>query len=589
MSRLPAVQPDQTAFIHPPLNSFDTLLPTYKACLDCHGSDPEKVASVTKSGKDINVVHDWQVSMKAFAAKDPLWRAQMEYELLEHDSSSLDNCLRCHAPAAYHKALFEGRSFKLGDLTADSLALEGVQCASCHQMSTFDAVNGQHLYASDGTMKGPYTQPFSGPMEDLFGWPVEYDPHMRTSEACKSCHTVLIEKSDGNIIAEQATYYEWLHSDFEKEQKECQSCHMPYVFDSVKLATEYPFIEGRSPFARHQFLGANHWMLKAMREEFDTTANDIPDPVWEDRFPAHENFLKNSAEINILNSTLGLDNHILVDVEVINHSGHKFPTAYPSRKAVAEILAIHTVNGDTVFHSGDPQKVLAGVDKQAHFNSITQQDQAQIYEFLTLDSDGQTNYSLLSAHSIIKDNRIPPRGFRAYQNDTFGIKGFASADPDYQNGSGRDRIQYLIGFDEDGAYEIQVHLYYLNITQDWLHALTRTKHPLALAIQSYSQREPPLTYIDGDTVLQYMTSINDPLSGDGIRLFPNPVRAGKQINVSLKDDIHSLRIINLQGLQVSLKQVGESVLLPGDLQPGVYLLIVNEEYIKRLVIESVDN
>ena len=82
-------------------------------------------------------LHTWQGSMMAQAARDPLWAASMTVALQDSvwllgNANAGDLCIRCHSPAGWTG----GRSDppNLTALDPASGDMEGVNCASCHQM-----------------------------------------------------------------------------------------------------------------------------------------------------------------------------------------------------------------------------------------------------------------------------------------------------------------------------------------------------------------------------------------------------------------------------------------------------------------------
>ena len=69
-------------------------------------------------------------------------------------------------------------------------------------------------------------------MHSVTGFEQEQAAHIRESELCATCHTLITEAlgPDGPVIGslpEQMNYQEWRHSAFSGERRSCQSCHMP--------------------------------------------------------------------------------------------------------------------------------------------------------------------------------------------------------------------------------------------------------------------------------------------------------------------------------------------------------------------------
>ncbi|MBK8266963.1 MAG: dockerin type I repeat-containing protein [Planctomycetes bacterium] len=84
-------------------------------CGSCHGGAP-------------NVGTDWDGSLMAQAARDPLFWAALD--IAEHDAPGIgDTCIRCHAPQGW----IEGRATPTDGSGLDYNDREGVSCSICHR------------------------------------------------------------------------------------------------------------------------------------------------------------------------------------------------------------------------------------------------------------------------------------------------------------------------------------------------------------------------------------------------------------------------------------------------------------------------
>ena len=163
--------------------------------------------------------------------------------------------------------------------TLGDLARDGVTCTVCHQIAadrlgTRESFNGNFVVSpplANGRRRafGPF-QPDAGRrriMSSVTGFEQEQAAHIRESELCASCHTLITNAigPDGRVIGslpEQMNYQEWRHSAFFAERRSCQSCHMPPASGPVRVASVLG--EPRDRLARHTFLGGNAFMLRLM-------------------------------------------------------------------------------------------------------------------------------------------------------------------------------------------------------------------------------------------------------------------------------------------------------------------------------------
>ena len=104
-------------------------------------------------------------------------------------------------------------------------------------------------------------------MQSVTGFVQAEAPHMKQSELCASCHTLITDAygPDGEVIGslpEQMNFQEWLHSDFPREQRSCQSCHMPRADGPIRAASVLG--DARDSLARHVFVGGNAFMVRML-------------------------------------------------------------------------------------------------------------------------------------------------------------------------------------------------------------------------------------------------------------------------------------------------------------------------------------
>jgi len=267
---------------------FNDLFAGSGECTVCH----DNITNV--QGESVSISNDWRSSMMGNAAKDPFWKAKVSHEGLvnpNHAEVLEDVCLRCHAPPGHYNAHHNGQPlYSMAEMGNDPLALDGVSCTVCHQITSESMGNfsGNMEIGLDKKIWGHYEDPLTMPMFNNTGYTPEYGNHIKDSRLCGSCHTLLTNTVDlsgeptGTEFVEQAIYQEWDNSDFSEEGISCQSCHVPEITDEVVISSMPPWYnEGRSPFGKHHLAGANVFMLKLMKENIDElgiTADEVLKP-----------------------------------------------------------------------------------------------------------------------------------------------------------------------------------------------------------------------------------------------------------------------------------------------------------------------
>ena len=532
-------------------------------CVNCHAPDPEGEALVDETGHTVSPVTDWQATMMANSARDPFWQAKVAHEGLvnpDHRESIENVCTACHAPQGFHEAHLTGTAgpngYTMEDLADDALGLDGVGCAACHTIDDINLAgrsNGDLPINPENVAWGGFENPWDGLMSGQTGFIPVYGEHMRNSEVCASCHSLYVHTQDlggeetGQVYFEQTTYLEWVNSAFNAENVQCQGCHMPLVEGGAIAATQPNWLFPQR-FGKHHLVGGNAFMLKLMRDNAVTLELSASPAQFDSTIARTERSLQNeTAQLHALQlpSQAG---EWLFEVEVENAAGHKFPSGYPSRLAFLEFVLVSSA-GDTLFHSGkwSPEEGVFGRDAayEPHWNEISSEEQVQVYETVFGDVSGTPTQLLERASVLLKDNRVPPRGF--YSNhlayDTVRFGPMAELDVDFnhyrnadgsvgEEGSGTDRLVYRIA-DGSGATSVQAHvrLHYIAVPARWVSGMFEYSDQ-SEAIATF---ESMFNASDRTPVLMKSTTVSGWMGYDGEseqwRVAPNPVAEGQLIRL----------------------------------------------------------
>lgn len=540
------------------------------ACVECHGSDPAGIASVAGEGQDVNVVDDWRATMMANSAKDPFWRAKVSHEVIvnPHLQNEIETtCTACHAPMGHFEAMFHGDThYSIAQMLNDSVAMDGVSCVACHQMSADglgDFFSGQLFYDTNRVAYGPYISPLSSPMIESSGYTPVYSEHINDAGMCAGCHTLLTETVDmsgvltGGFFVEQATYHEWLNSVY-NDDVSCQSCHMPRIDGPVRLAAGYD-TEPRSPFALHYFVGGNTYMLELMRDHRADLKIDATAAQFDSVLARTTRLLQQQT----LEMALSLTNRTLdtafFHLNLQNLAGHKFPSGYPSRLAFVEFI-LETEQGDTLFASGllDEERRIINRDPtfEPHYDIIREESQVQIYEMVMVDVEGNVTTILQRAQTQAKDNRIPPIGFTTSHitYDTAQIVGAAFNDLNFNRnpkaeGTGADELRYHVSL---GGYAGEITasatVYYQALPPRWMDEMfAETSPEIDYFRNLYEGKSPDPILISSATLIDGPSGRPEVDIFESLELYAVDGRiyfdGGRQT-------IHTLRAYNLSGQMV---------------------------------------
>ncbi len=252
-------------------------------------------------------------------------------------------------------------------------------------------------------------------------------------------------------------------------RQSCQDCHMPGTYKGQPLTfrianiedTTYPFVDWRAAdkditlkvrdYSRHTLVALNLFtnqmfqqfncvMGNALGDYMYPSALDFSTPITGlvTNMNSSLDLAQDTADVDVLaiNKTAAtLD----VSVKVTNKAGHSFPSGVEFRRAFLELVVLDAhgrplwasgrTNAKGEIVEGLTNKVLPteyftndprlGQNFQPHYFQgaagqtgfpLTQPYQAQIYEELVKDSDGQLTNSFVRLDEHVKDNRLLPLG-----------------------------------------------------------------------------------------------------------------------------------------------------------------------------------
>ena len=592
-------------------------------CSGCHGHDPAMLGNITEGGWDVNPTDFWRSSIMANSARDPFWRAKVTHEVAVNPGNQIeleDKCTACHAPMGKFNAHMSGFDhYSFAELLADdSVAVDGVSCSGCHQQSPVgigNSFSGELTYVTD-TIFGPFgggkdEMPIVGqPMTSFVGFEPLYGAHIQESELCAGCHTLITNTADlegnatGNTFVEQATYHEWLNSDYANDvspiQEECQGCHFPRLDEEVLISANYAWLEPRGPIGLHYMVGANTFMLEMLRDNAEVLGATATTEQFDSTIVRTLDMLQNQSVDLLLEENGVVNDSLVLTVRLENNVGHKFPSGYPSRRAFIEFTVIDP-EGNTLFQSGKMQEdyeVFGQNDTyEPHYDVITDAQQVQIYEQVLGDVNGNVTTVLERADEHLKDNRLVPKGFSTSHSayDTTSIGGLAQFDLNFnfdadEEGSGTDEVTYKIDLDGlSGDFTVSAKLFYQSAPPKWMEEMFSISTPqIDLFKAMYEEQGAAPVLIDEMEINVNVTSVEE-MVAEQIQLYPNPTVDGL-VRIQFENGFtnpvnYSLFFSNGQLIETGqITRDGMQFQLPE--AQGTYLMVFNvngTQFSKRLL------
>jgi len=599
-------------------------------CAQCHSAG--NAAFISTSGEDVSPSVTWRSTMMANSSKDPLWQAKVSAEVNANPALETiieDKCNTCHTPMGRTEAIYHNlQYFSFEDALSDQLSLDGVSCTLCHQIQEHElgsenSFSGGYRIMDEHFIFGPYQSPTTMPMFNQVGYTPVYSNHINVSELCATCHTLFTPYVDnqgeiGGYFPEQTPYLEWKNSVYSSTNIECQSCHMPTIEESMKISSRPMWLTTlRSPIWKHDFVGGNlllHKIFREFRDEIEINASyDHLDSTSSKTLA-----LLNEKTVNLSFAQEIFDDTLEISVKIENLTGHKFPTGFPSRLSWLHVL-VKNQEDNTIFESGnwDENGEIIGVDEEfePHHQTIRHENQVQIYQSLMQDVDGNVTYTLLRGSEYIKDNRIPPKGFRSdIENyEDIAIIGNANNDPDFNlnstglEGTGADEIVYKIPISElDQQFNVKVELRYQTVSPGFLNNLFSYSQNKVMTFKQY--------YNSIDVTPILIKSLSGNITKTNIKQnikavpqkyglmnnYPNPFNASTIIEYLIKaPSYHELYIYNINGRKVKTLYEGtcpageKKIVWDGrdnnskNAPSGIYICCIkfnDEIYTKRMVL-----
>ncbi len=495
---------------------------TSDRCLACHN----QITTVT--GKDISIGTEWRATIMANSARDPYWQGSIRRETIDHPENTRDiedECSACHMPVTRYEAKIKGDKGEVFNFLPfnehhkdSGKAEDGVTCSVCHQI-TNKLLGQKESFSGEFVIDPPadkHNRPEYGPFDvnraqqlimdsSTGGFRPTEAKHIRESALCATCHQLYTTaRGEGGkkigTLAEQMPYLEYLHSDAPKTNT-CQTCHMPEVKEPAQISSVLGPL--RVGMRQHLFLGGNFFMEQmlnryrddlnvwALPNELTTAANDTV------RFLQSE-----AARVEVRNMQVS-GGRLQAEVFVQNLTGHKLPTAFPSRRAWLH-LTVKDRDGKTVFESGklNDDGSIVGNDNDAdksrfepHYREITSADQVEIFEDILKDSQNHVTTGLLAAIGFLKDNRILPSGFEKATAETdIAVVGDAKDDPAFTGGG--DTVRYNVPYGAaSGPFHVEAELLYQPIGFRWAHNLAGYKAAEPQRFVSYYEADSRKTAI----------------------------------------------------------------------------------------------
>lgn len=181
----------------------------------------------------------------------------------------------------------------------------------------------------------------------------------------------------------------------------------------------------------HIFVGGNSWVPKIIQDARWRLSSPDDAAALDATALEAQSMLRRAASLELAIADDGDEK--LVNVRVINETGHKLPTGYPEGRRMWLNLRAYNADGELIYESGayDPTTGVLTEDTASKVYEVKQGLTPELAAVVGLEAGPTFHFALNNA--TIKDNRIPPRGYTVAAFDRPGLRpvGAAYADGQY--------------------------------------------------------------------------------------------------------------------------------------------------------------
>ena len=288
---------------------------------------------------------EWQGSMHAYAAEDPVFLAFNARGQRETNGELGDFCIKCHAPVAVALGLTED-GLNLAELPAET---KGITCWFCHQVEAVEGTHNNPLrLAMDAVLRGSISDALEPDAHEVGASDLFSRNHVDSSSMCGACHDI-VSPAGAHV---ERTFAEWQASFYGDPDPEdltrpaiwglgCSECHMSRTTGAI---ANYPGVRGDRSRHGHSFVGT------------DVALTDFPDaelgPVLRAEQLAE---IEDQRRTSLCASLCVREEGPGAEVTVWLHNegaGHSWPSgATPDRRAWVELIARDDAD-QTLYSSG---------------------------------------------------------------------------------------------------------------------------------------------------------------------------------------------------------------------------------------------
>jgi hypothetical protein len=288
----------------------------------------------------------------------------------------------------------------------------------------------------------------------------------------------------GQLFPLERTFDEWANSAYATPEgvfapqfagdkpdgtvRSCQDCHM---HRAIGLAAEDAFNPIRRDcvttgcLPEHDLTGGNTWVPQILQDTRWRLHSADEAAYLDGAVLRARAMLARAATLTVTLEVSGT--HQMATVRVINETGHKLPTGYPEGRRMWINLRAFDGDGALVYQSGayDPATGVLTEDPASKVYETVQGLTPALAAALGRPELAGESFHFVLNNTVVKDNRIPPRGYSQIAFDQPGLRPVGAT---YADGQYWDDTMYTL---PGAAERVAVTLYYQTSSKEYIDFL----------------------------------------------------------------------------------------------------------------------
>jgi hypothetical protein len=312
----------------------------------------------------------------------------------------------------------------------------------------------------------------------------------------------------------------------------------------------------RTDLGQHDMTGGNTFVPELIKTQFGTDPSVDLDAI--DAGILRARFmLQNAATMNL--TVLPNGDTYEASVEIINETGHKLPSGYPEGRRMWINVEAYDINDNLVYESGaydDDTAVLSKLDTNNNDTKIYECKLGMSQAVADVANANESNPETYAAgesfhfalnNMVVKDNRIPPRGFT---NANFASVQAAPVGYSYADGAFSDVTTYSLPSD---TYKVEAKLYYQTVSKEYIDFLdaknvTDNKGSELKTLWASHGKSAPELMEEAEFYTNTLSLEDESILDNYINIYPNPANDHAFIDIEFKQNTNfTIGLFDLNG------------------------------------------